>query len=451
MTCNWQAEVDPYCVAVLQRHWPGVRRYGDVRTINWAEAEPVDLICGGFPCQPFSLAGKRRGSADERNLWPEMLRAVQVVRPRWVVGENVPGIGDYLGTICTDLEAEGYEVLPLELPAAAFGAPHLRYRLFIVAHADQPRDRTKVVSGEIVGQEGDRSTGGVGRPGGGSRAGTMADPEGARDGGLPNEREGSIDPDAYTVGDGEDVAHAEVRAKRAGLRSGGQAEERRRRSGDSSGPGSAADAGGQGLEVGPGNGQRRSCATTAGSDWWAAEPDVGRMVARFSARLDGGRLDGAPARAGTAEVLSALRRGVREKDVQWPTRGLGNIQEKQVLLSALCKYKGAARPLGNISLARKEVPQVIVRGVWFDGTIACASCRRIAAEQCGREYPDTVRVLSQLLACDCGSTWLDPTGTPSEASRVDRLRALGNAVVPQVAEWIGRRIVEAEEADQCPT
>jgi DNA (cytosine-5)-methyltransferase 1 len=324
MTCKWQAEVEPYCVAVLERHWPGVKRYGDVTTINWAEAEPVDLICGGFPCQPFSLAGKRRGAADERNLWPEMLRAVQVVRPHWVVGENVPGIGDYLGTICTDLEAEGYEVLPLELPAAAFGAPHLRYRLFIVAHSNG--ERRQQVAGGPHGDEGthegrtapqgDLPDGG----GEGHRAGTMADAEGARDRRLSDEWERSINPDTHVDGSGEDVpdaergqrdrgpdqqrgrpegrtaprrnsedvADAEVTAERAGLRQGRQAGERQGRSGDSSGPGSAADASGQGLEIGPGNGQHGSCPTTAGSGWWAAEPDIRRVADGIPARLYGG-------------------------------------------------------------------------------------------------------------------------------------------------------------------
>jgi len=134
MECAWQVEIEPYCLKVLEKHWPEVKRYGNVKEIEWGWVEPVDLICGGFPCQPFSVAGKRRGAADERNLWPEMLRAIRGVRPCWVLGENVPGLGSYLDTICSDLEGEGYEVLPLEIPAAAFGAPHLRYRLFIVAH-----------------------------------------------------------------------------------------------------------------------------------------------------------------------------------------------------------------------------------------------------------------------------------------------------------------------------
>ena len=142
MKCVWQIEIDDYCRRVLEKHWPDVRRYADVAQCGAHNLESVDLICGGFPCQPWSLVGKRTGERDNRNLWPQMRRIVEDLRPVWVLGENVPGIGDYLDKICDDLEACGYEVLPLEIPAAAFGAPHLRYRTFVVAHlacARQPQ------------------------------------------------------------------------------------------------------------------------------------------------------------------------------------------------------------------------------------------------------------------------------------------------------------------------
>jgi DNA (cytosine-5)-methyltransferase 1 len=135
--CRWQVETDPFCTAVLERHWPDVPRYGDVREVG-DDLEPVDLICGGFPCQPVSVAGQRRGQADDRWLWPEFARIVRLVRPRFVLMENVPGLlargmGDVLG----DLAALGFDAEWDCLPAAAFGAPHLRYRVFLVAHANE--------------------------------------------------------------------------------------------------------------------------------------------------------------------------------------------------------------------------------------------------------------------------------------------------------------------------
>ena len=140
MTCKWQVEIDDYCTRVLEKHWPGVKRYRDVRDVGAHNLESIDLICGGFPCQPFSIAGKRRGANDDRNLWPEMRRIIAEIRPAWVLCENVPGfINLGLDDMLVDLEAIGYEGQPFVIPACAVGAPHRRYRLFVVAHANRER------------------------------------------------------------------------------------------------------------------------------------------------------------------------------------------------------------------------------------------------------------------------------------------------------------------------
>lgn len=162
-------ETDPYCCRVLEKNFPGVPIHGDIRQLKGADVGPADIISGGFPCQPFSVAGKRCGTEDDRYLWPEMLRIVSDVRPAWVVGENVDGLVrmgvqfgvpevasrkhqrteefDYLRGIFTrqetmllfsileDLEALGYGAVPLVIPACGVDAPHLRYRVWIVAHA----------------------------------------------------------------------------------------------------------------------------------------------------------------------------------------------------------------------------------------------------------------------------------------------------------------------------
>ena len=135
MTCLWQVEKDPFCQQVLNKHWPDIPKYGDIREINPANLPPVDLICGGFPCQPFSVAGKQRGKEDDRYLWPEMLRIIEGLRPAWVFGENVPGIIRLgLDTALSDLEATGYAYRTFVVPACALGAPHRRDRVWIVAH-----------------------------------------------------------------------------------------------------------------------------------------------------------------------------------------------------------------------------------------------------------------------------------------------------------------------------
>jgi len=121
MECVWQVEIDPYCQKVLAKHWPQVKRYDDVRECGEHNLETVDLICGGFPCQPHSVAGKRRGAVDDRNLWPEYRRVLAELRPRWVLGENVPGIvTTMLDEVLSDLESEGYAATTIVLPAVAF-------------------------------------------------------------------------------------------------------------------------------------------------------------------------------------------------------------------------------------------------------------------------------------------------------------------------------------------
>ena len=142
MVCKWQVEKDEFCRKVLQKHWPEVRRYEDVREVGKHNLEPVDLICGGFPCQPFSVAGKRRGKADDRYLWKEMLKVIAAARPRWVLAENVPGIIKMeLDTVLSDLEAEGYTTGALVIPACAVDAPHRRDRVWIVAHTRLQRQK----------------------------------------------------------------------------------------------------------------------------------------------------------------------------------------------------------------------------------------------------------------------------------------------------------------------
>lgn len=133
-------ERDPFCQRVLRHHFPQSELYEDIKEFDGtAYAGRVDIISGGFPCQPFSAAGNRRGTSDDRYLWPEMFRVITEVRPKWVVAENVRGLlswndGLVLDTVCADLEGEGYEVFPVVLPAASVNAPHRRDRIWIVAY-----------------------------------------------------------------------------------------------------------------------------------------------------------------------------------------------------------------------------------------------------------------------------------------------------------------------------
>lgn len=147
--CEWA----DYPTKVLERHWPDVPRWRDIRTLTGDDfyektgMRTVDVISGGFPCQPFSVAGKQKGKGDDRYLWPEMLRVIRELTPAWVVGENVPGIlGIAAEEVLSDLESAGYRAAILNYEAAACGAWHRRDRVFFVANRDNgqriPTDET---------------------------------------------------------------------------------------------------------------------------------------------------------------------------------------------------------------------------------------------------------------------------------------------------------------------
>ena len=134
-------EIDAFCQKVLRKHWPDVPIYEDVRTLDYDG--PVDLICGGYPCQPFSLAGKREGTGDDRHLWPAMFDLVKKHRPAWVIGENVAGhITMGLDDVLSNLEREDYACRPIVIPACAVYAPHRRDRVWVIAN-----DRRKRIKG----------------------------------------------------------------------------------------------------------------------------------------------------------------------------------------------------------------------------------------------------------------------------------------------------------------
>ena len=160
----FQCEIDPFCQSVLKYYFPKTVLYEDIKRTDFTSWKgKIDVLTGGFPCQPFSVAGQRKGADDDRYLWPEMLRVIRETRPLWVIGENVAGITNMvqpgsetdvetksdqdeenyketileqeyiINTICDDLEREGYSVQPIIVPACGVGAPHKRYRIWFIA------------------------------------------------------------------------------------------------------------------------------------------------------------------------------------------------------------------------------------------------------------------------------------------------------------------------------
>jgi DNA (cytosine-5)-methyltransferase 1 len=286
---RWQVEIDPFCRQVLARHFPEAKRYEDVRTVyGMADAEgdgrgtrrargsacegprlfdgaqwdatgcleSVAVVCGGFPCQPFSHAGKRIGSADNRNLWPEFARIIRQIRPRWVVVENVPGLlsiesGWVFGTILGDLAALGYDAEWDCISAADVGAPHLRQRIWIVAYPHTNGSGSLFRTGDGEPAEG------LDVASGHDVAGLCAAVADTNKPGLQGrERESVCEcPGEWSAGSGR--ASMEY-PKVFGL--------------------------GSGLCATEPGGQRRG--RSGNADWWGVEPDVGRVAYGIPRRVD---------------------------------------------------------------------------------------------------------------------------------------------------------------------
>jgi DNA (cytosine-5)-methyltransferase 1 len=155
--CEW----NEFGQKVLKYYWPESELFTDITKSDFTKyANQIDVLTGGFPCQPYSMAGKRLGKEDDRHLWPEMLRVIREVKPRWVIGENVLGLVNWNGGLVfhevqTDLEAEGYEVFPYVLPACSVNAPHLRFRIWFVAHSNNKGGSTRF--GQVQKEDGEIS------------------------------------------------------------------------------------------------------------------------------------------------------------------------------------------------------------------------------------------------------------------------------------------------------
>lgn len=244
-------EIEPYPRAVIAKHWPGVPIYDDVRTLTadalLRDGIAVDVICGGFPCQDLSFAGKRAGLEGARSgLWREYARLIGELRPRFVIVENVPGLLTLgMGAVLGDLAALGYDATWDCIPAAAVGAPHRRDRVWLVAFNTHRRDELPIC----------RVRGGPHANAGGICDG-MADPDCvSRDQGRPG--------DATQIARGRNADRGRIGT-------------------------SIRNPDLQGLEVGQGIGShaRAQFAPSVGTDWWFSEPDVGRVAHGVPSRVD---------------------------------------------------------------------------------------------------------------------------------------------------------------------
>jgi len=312
--CGWRTaafvEIEPYCRAVLARHWPNVPQFEDVRNVSSAslagrgiDPDAIDLITAGVPCQPASVAGKRRGEADERWLWPEALRVVREVRPRWAVFENPRGLlsldaGRAFAGILGGLAACGLDAAWVVYGATDVGAPHRRERLFLVAHAGRLRRANTECAGDDSEEAGGKDGLRARTEGRSSSRATLADSLGGflqRDG-RPGELAGEARdaaPEARQQRDGD--AAGRGRAALADAEGGARLGPASGRGGhaalkDQGGVG-LADAAGPGREARGADDPRADARALHGAtprrDGRGTQPGLGRDAARFSSGLDG--------------------------------------------------------------------------------------------------------------------------------------------------------------------
>jgi DNA (cytosine-5)-methyltransferase 1 len=385
-------DIEKYCQHLLKQKWNGIKIYSDVREITKEKfkadgIESPEIITGGFPCQPFSVAGSRKGTDDNRHLWPEMFRIIKEFKPRWIIGENVRGIvsiqdGLVFETVCTDLESEGYEVQTFNIPAVGVGAPHKRERIWIVANSRcSIRGKQSSRNSESIGsrtfKKTERSTDTSKITGSSERAETMADTESKRTG-ENNERLRSrtsgISGREGTTRIQEDVANSNTGNVEAGC-------ERQRRIREEN------------------TKERQSNNVTGSSEVMAnTNESISRERQIFGNPNDKGR--------GASETR---RESLQPEDRQTRTDNLGSGSEV----------------MANTNSERQQ-EQCRPKSIQEEGNeLECSS------SQSGGNFwdiePDVGRVVN---------------GLPG---RVHRLKGLGNAIVPQIAEEIGRAIMKAEQ------
>jgi len=381
----------------------------DIRDLNGYDFRGIDLITGGFPCQPFSVAGQQRGKADDRYLWPEMHRVIAEARPRFLLAENVTGIIPMeLDTVLSDLERIGYACGTLVVPACGVDAPHRRNRVWIVGHAEHVQLDGGRTTWQRRGQSTDASQDVA------DAAGERQQQHGERNSESAHGRSSHWD-DAR--GRSENVAHSDpTRSQRhGGLR----------------------ERGGQ-LPSGP-------CCWTDESEWFL-ESGMGVCPHGLPSELDGAL--GNEAKATAIQILRAVWCHDVSEAFQWNLGRFNGVSEAEILLALLCQYEEASDRSWTEVEGRANALRIL-RSVWREIESARASLQRGYFRQLAREYSDTLQKLSCKAPSLYSQAWKDgcwEDGLMRVAQnipkRVDRLRALGNAIVPQVAYEILKSIAD---------
>jgi DNA (cytosine-5)-methyltransferase 1 len=456
----FQVEKDNWCRKVLAKNFPKTKRYGDIKEFNGEKYRgAVDVISGGFPCQPFSIAGERKGKDDDRYLWDEMLRVIGEVKPTYVVGENVTGIiGLALDKVLSDLEAQGYTTETFIIPACGKNAWHRRDRVWIVAYPNSiGRKDEQEEAGKLI-HNGKRN----------SKATEQSWEQQQRRTGEP----GSIFPNTESKLSDERENGNYTKQREIQLQTGGSNS-------------LSTNANNTGCKE-----QRQSITDGAEllapkcSSWWQTEPAVGRKTNGFPSWLDrninwlfvshfciftDGELNnytnGQTSKKRAEEILQNLRSRITQTSFQqWAFGGFDSFYEPEALQSYLRKFEESINEAWLL-LESKEAYQNVLRSLRIYKVITGASHRPGQIKQRTREHSDTLQALSRFLAYNAKQAWIEYSRSNGEfipdqwdeagywealtprvvdglSDRVDRLKGLGNAIVPQIAYEIFSAIGE---------
>jgi len=453
--CRYQVEIDPYCCKILAKHWPHVKRYGDIRTVNGNELEPVDLICGGFPCQDLSQAGKRAGIEGARSgLWFEFARLVRESRPKYVLVENVPGLLVYDGMrrVIGDLAGCGYVGCWLSLRASDFGASHLRKRIFIVAYRDAGRCEVERFGGLFDGERKTQRDHADGcdphvayrellhseRRGDAGNLGSAAAAEPGE--GLQRQRAGNAADDS-----GDDVAYSGSgfrREARGIIRPELLAKRRRDTEASLSGAGSAEVAYGECLDRRQDIHGRAGERPEDGSGGLLAHGKSGGLGELRQPSECNGFADGS-----NEELAYSISKGLEIGTGPGEPGGSASPEPEPVCLPAFAPGPSdprwpailAARPDLAPALAN-STRRVLEPEPWQRQERRTPAGRPNAAvsESGERNTPpqSPLRGMASRIP-----DWMDRV----MSDRTKRLGRLGNSVVPQIAEWIGLKLMEAHK------
>lgn len=414
----FQCEKDEWCRKVLAKNFPNANRYEDIKDFNAKKYNgAIDVISGGFPCQPFSVAGKQRGKEDDRYLWGEMLRVIGEVEPSFVVGENVTGIiGMALDTVLSDLEAQGYTTETFIIPACGKNAWHKRDRVWIVAYTNS--------LGRYYEQKENREF-------------------------IYNrKRDGEIKKQSWKQ---QQRRISEPGFVFANTNNTGCKEQR------------------QPITT------REELFAPKCSSWWETEPGVGRKINGFSSWLDRNinwvfishycifvdglqnkYTNGQTSKKRTEEVLQNVRSRINEAAFQqWAFGGFNSFYKAAALQSYMRKFEESINEAW-VLLESKEAYSEVMRSLRLYEVITSTPYRSGQNKQRSGEHTDTLQALSRFLAYNAKEAWKEYSRENAEfipeqwddlgywevftprvvdglPNRVDRLRGLGNAIVPQVA------------------